>query len=271
MARAIFAWLFLILVYFFINHSLVSQLQQPPLIYAGSDNSFWLMHILNIPQFLLQHYWAGLIFDLVITCSCLTCIFVPQQKAFAWVTVIGIWILYIVYCSAAGKHYAQIGYLLPPIAFLVIGNNKFDILWNLIRYWICFLYAAAGLYKIYYGGFAFNENMSNILWQTHADWFVFHSGGIEFNGYQYLIAHPGISQWFYRIVTLIDLACIIGFFTKKFDKWLLAGLVAFHVGNLILLHISFVEQSLIFAPFLPWQKWANHFQINNSDDRSLEI
>jgi hypothetical protein len=113
--------------------------------------------------------------------------------------------------------------------------------------------------------------MSSIIWQANADWFVFHKQGFQYDVYKYLITHPGISQWFYRLAAVIDLACIAGFFTKRFDQWLLAGLVAFHVGNLFLLHISFVEQSLIFAPFLPWQKWANHFQINNSDDRSLAI
>ena len=266
MARLVFSWLFLILVYFFINNSLLSQLQQPPLIYPGSDNSFWLVHILHIPQFLLHHYWAALTFDVVLTCSCIICIIVPQQRLFTWITVTGVWLLYFCYCSSAGTHYAQIGYLLAPLPFLALGAVKFDILWNLLRYWICFLYLSAGLYKIFYGGFGFSGNMSNILLQTNAEWFVFYKEGIRFDLYHYLIQHPGISQWFYRLATVVDLACIIGFFTKKFDKWLLAGLLFFHIGNLLLLHISFVEQSLIFAPFLPWHKWANYFQTNKTDD-----
>ena len=64
MARCIFAWLFIILLYFFANHSLVSQMQQPELIYPGSDNSFWALHILGIPQFLMKNYGAALIFDI---------------------------------------------------------------------------------------------------------------------------------------------------------------------------------------------------------------
>lgn len=262
MARIIFAWLFVILLYFFFNNTLLSQLQQPPLIYPGSDNTFWLMHILNIPQFLLKHYYAALTFDIILTTSCLICIIVPQQRLFTWLTVIGVWILYIAYCSAAGKHYAQIGYILAPIPFLVINPNRFDLSWNLLRYWVCFLYATAGLYKIYYGGFIYDHNMSNILWRDNADWFVFNRSGFKYDTYSYLIQHPGFAQWFYRIATFFDLACIIGFFTKRFDRWLLLGLLTFHVGNFFLLHISFVEQSLIFAPFLPWHKWAARFNTN---------
>ncbi|HMK02981.1 MAG TPA: hypothetical protein VK489_02270 [Ferruginibacter sp.] len=266
MARAIFSWLFIILVHFFFNNSLLSQLQQPPLIYPGSDNSFWLLHMLNIPQFLLQHCWAALIFDILLTCSCIICIIIPQQRVFTWITVAGTWILYIAYCSAAGKHYAQIGYLLAPIPFLALSMKRFDMLWELVRYWVCFLYVCAGIYKLWYGGFIYSDNMSHILVQDNAEWFVFTRSGPAYGLYQYLVENPGISQWFYRIATFFDLAMLVGFFTKRYDKWLLAGLVLFHLGNFLLLHISFVEQSLIFAPFLPWRRWANHFQTNTSDD-----
>ncbi len=266
MARAVFSWLFIILVYFFFNNSLLSQMQQPPLIYPGSDNSFWLMHLLNIPQFFLQHYWAALLFDIVITCSCIICIIIPQQRLFTCITVAAVWILYIAFCSAVGKHYAQIGYLLTPIPFIALSEKKFDLLWNLLRYWVCFLYVSAGLYKIYYGGFGYGHNMSNILWRDNAEWFVFNKGGAGYGLYHYLVENPGIAQWFYRIATFFDLALLVGFFTKRYDKWLLVGLLFFHLGNFLLLHISFVEQSLIFAPFLPWRRWANYFQIKKADD-----
>lgn len=266
MARAVFSWLFLILLYFFFNHSLVSQMQQPVLIYPGSDNTFWLFHILNIPQFLMHHYWAALAFDILLTCSCIVCIVIPQQRIFTWITIAGIWILYIVFCSAAGKHYAQIGYLLAPLPFLALGKIKFDLLWNLFRYWVCFLYVYAGLSKIYYGGFGYADNMSHILQQDNAEWFVFNTEGILYNVIHYLSENPAVSQWFYRIAAFFDLLLLIGFFTKRYDKWLLAGLLCFHIGNFFLLHISFVEQSLIFAAFLPWQKWAGPVQLNKSDD-----
>lgn len=266
MARVIFAWTFVVLLYFFANHSLVSQMQQPELIYPGSDNSFWLLHIPGIPQFLLKHYAAGLLFDIGLTCSCLICVFVPQQKWFTWITVIGLWLLYVCYCSAAGKHYAQIGYLLAPIPFLALRPLKFDLLWEGFRYWVCFLYVSAGIYKIYYGGFGFGDNMSHLLWQGNADWFIFNHSGMQYDAIRYGIEHPGASQWLFRLATFADLALLIGFFTKRFDGWLLAGLLLFHAANFFLLHISFVEQSLIFAPFLPWRRWARYFQNSHTDD-----
>jgi hypothetical protein len=271
MASIVFGWLFLILVYFFSTNSLLSQLQSPVLIAPQSDNTFWVLHIIRIPQWLLQHYWLALGFDILLTVSCIICIFVPDQHAFTRITVGGVWLLYICYCSAAGKHYAQIGYLLTPIPFLASRQYKFDFLWEGLRYWVCFLYASAGMYKLYYGGFTYTYNMSHILQQMNADWFLFHSKGIQADAIRYLIDHPHISQWLYRLACLADLSLIAGFFTKKFDTWLLFGLIIFHLGNFFLLHISFIEQSLIFAPLLPWHRLAKYFQITTSNDRSLSI
>ncbi len=266
MARAIFTWLFLVLVYFMVNHTLLSQMQQPVLVAPGSDNTFWLLHILNIPQFLLRHHWAALSFDIVLTTACLICVFVPAQRWFTWITVIGVWILYICYCSAAGKHYAQIGYLLPPLAFLALAPVKFDMAWQLVRYWVCFLYVSAGLYKLYYGGFTTGGHMANILAETNAGWFMHHTDGMQAGTIRYLAEHPALSQWLYRLTTLVDLSLLAGFFTRRFDGWLVSGLIIFHTANFFLLHISFIEQSLIFAPFLPWVKWATYIQSKKGND-----
>lgn len=255
-ARVIFAWLFLVLVYFFWNNSLLSQFGQPTLKFPESDLSFWAYHASGLHAWLMTNSWAALGFDLLLTTSCLIVVIVPQQRLFTWITVVGVWILYLAYCSVAGKHYAQIGYLIMPVAFLAVKPERFALTWDLIRYWICFLYVSAGVYKIYYGGFAASDNLSPILMQMNADWFYFHPNGSQAAGIRYLIDHPRVAQAFYRLTVLVDLLPVLGFFTRKFDRWILIGLVGFHVANLLLNHISFVEQSLIFAPFLPWERWG---------------
>ncbi len=266
MARCIFTWLLLILIYFFFTNSLVHQLNQPVLKYPGSDNTFWLVYASGIGSFFIENKWAAILFDIVLFTSCILVIIFPQKKIFALFSVVGVWLLYIFYCSTAGKHYAQIGYLLTPIPFIVVNEKKFDLLWNSVRYWVCFLYVFAGVSKVWGGGFLFDTNMSNIIMQEQAVGFVFSTAGWKYNLYHYVIENPSIAQYFYRAAAVFEFACIIGFFTKKYDKWILLALISFHCANLFLLDISFVEQSLIFAPFLPWKKWAVHFQHNKKND-----
>lgn len=229
---------------------------QPPLKYPGSDNTVWAVMASGIYQFFVQHKWAAILFDVVLIASCMLVIIFPQKKYLPIIPIVGGWLMYIFFCGTAGKQYAQIGFLITPVAFLAFAPPKFNLLWNAVRYWVCFLYVFAGVSKMLYGGFGFAENMSNIVMQDNAQSFVFLQKGFWFNIHSYFIEHPGVAQWLYQLAAIVEAACLIGFFTKKYDKWLLMALIIFHVGNLFLLNISFVEQSLIFAPFLPWHRWA---------------
>ncbi|MDO9376795.1 MAG: hypothetical protein Q7T76_20375 [Ferruginibacter sp.] len=266
MAQVIFSWLFIILIYFFATDSLLSQLQQPVLISPGSDNTFWLLHLTGIPQFLLTNKVAALSFDLVVTTSCLVCIFIPAQRAFTIITVAGVWLLYVCYSTAAGKHYVQIGYLLAPLPFFALNSKRFSLLWEGLRYWVCFLFVCAGLYKLYYGGFFDADNMRNILLLENAQWLAFEPGSLQRNLIEFLIENKAAAQWLYRLAAVLQFSLLIGFFTRKYDDWLFCLLLLFHLANFILLHISFVDQSLIFAPFLPWKRWAQYFQLTTGND-----
>lgn len=266
MARVVFAWLFAILVFFFFNNSLLSQLQQPVSSHPDENGTTGLPGILDIPQYLLYHYRAALGFDILLTCSCIICIIIPQQRLFTWISIAGVWILYMAYCSIPGDQYAQVGYLLAPLPFLALKDKRFDLFWNLFRYGVCILYVSIGVYKIYYAIAGDIHQLTHILLKENAAWFMFIETTPHLQATNCLMQVPEFLPWYYRVSIFIDLLPVLGFFTKKFDKWLLAVLVIFQLVNLLLLSIPFVGQSLIFAAFLPWQQWAERLQINNSDD-----
>lgn len=266
MARVVFAWLFVVLVFFFFNNNLLSQLQQPVSDLPAGAGTLNLLHILHFPQYLLHHYRVALGFDILLTCSCIICVIIPQQRLFTWISIAGVWILYVAYCSIPGDHYAQVGYLLAPLPFLVLKDRKFDLLWNLFRYGVCLLYIATGLYKIYFAGAGDIQQAAHILLKQNAGWLLFTEAAPQLQATSNLLQVPGFLPGYFRVSVVIDLLPVLGFFTKKFDKWLLAALVLFQLVNLLLLNIPFVGQSLIFAAFLPWQQWAKRLQINNSDD-----
>ncbi len=162
-ARIIYGWLLILLAYFFINNSLVYQWQQPVLIYPEADNLFWLLHILNIPQSIMQSKTASLLFDLAMISSTALFIFFPGRSIFSAICIVCFWMLHIMYCSSNGHHYFHIGYLIIPLPFLFRNQIRFTLSWQIIRYWLLFLYGSAGLYKFYYGGFFYHHNMVNIL------------------------------------------------------------------------------------------------------------
>jgi hypothetical protein len=248
MARVIFGWLLVILLYMLFHHSLVHQWEQPVLIYPEADNTFWLLHLLNIPQSIMQSASASWIFDILLLMSILLFIIFPDKIIFSFLSVICLWLFHIMYSSANGHHYHHIGYLIIPLAFL-FRERKFILGWEMVRYWILFLFVCSALYKFYYGGFFQSDNMSLIL---REEYFPLDTTRSHITGY--LILHPGTAQWLYRAAAFLQLFCIVGFFTKRMDGLILISLLLFNIFNFYLLNFPFWENSLVIAPFVPWHR-----------------
>ena len=247
MARMVYGWLLLLLGYFFLTHSMVHQWMQPPLIYPEADNTYWLLHLLNIPQLIMRSPVISLLFDLVFLFSVIGFFLLPEQVFLAAVSIACLWLFQIMYGSANGHHYHHIGYLLVPLPFLFRDRKKFNFSWQLVRYWILFLFTCSGLYKIYYGGFFQPDNMSSIL--------KMHTGAADATSGQwnlYLVGHPSLAQFLYQGATLLQLSCVLGFISHRFDRIIFYCLLMFNLANMLLLGIPFWENLLILLPFVHW-------------------
>ncbi len=236
-ARLVFGWLFVVLLYFFFTQGLATRLQQAGLVSERMG--------------LLQHYPAALGFDILLTCSCIICFIIPQQRFFTWLTLAGMIILHILYAAALQRNPAQAAYLITLLPFLALTDENFTRLWSLFRYLVCLLYAAAGTWLIIY--ILMPNNGADA-----AGWFVFNRFPLPVGGDTGMLV--------YRAGIFISLLMVTGVFSKRFDLWLLAAGLVFYLVNLLLLHIPFVEQTLIFAAFLPWRAWTERLQIPTSDD-----
>src|SRR5437588_4400505 len=136
MARVIYSWLLITLIYFSFHHSLIHQLEQPILIYPEADNTYWLLHMLNLPQLILQSKTVSLIFDIVLISSTALFILFPEATIFSLLSLVCFWLFEIMYSSSAGHHYHHAAYLIVPIPFLFRDRIKFTLSWWLVRYWI---------------------------------------------------------------------------------------------------------------------------------------
>lgn len=250
MARVVFGWLLLLLLQFFLQNSLMHQWQQPILIYPEADNVYWILHMLYIPQFIMQNAIAASCFDFVLIFSTILFFIFPEKVIFAWISVLCFWMLQICFGSSAGHHYGHVGFLLVPICFLAKNNSKFSLLWQLVRYWILFLFVCAGVYKFYYGGFFQISNMASILKANNNH----DLNGWYGNQILYLINHPSTAQLFYQAAAIIQVSFIIGFITRRFDFLIVILLFLFFLFDFLLLHISFWENFIALSVFLQWEK-----------------
>lgn len=252
MARVVFAWLFGILAYLFAKGQLLSQL---PVAETDIQQSPF--------YFLLSNYPVRLGFDVLLTCSCIICAVIPEQKPVTWLCVIGIWVLFLVYLgNAVTVSLIRPASLLVIFPFLSWQHKTFSRFWKWYRYLICILYVCAGISLLI---FETNGLAGQLV--SPARWFVFgHSDAVgllhSVNG-----DYPGL----YQTGIGVSLLAVVGLFTTRFDRWFVLILLVFYLLNLFSTGAGFVEQSLIFAPFLPWQAWAGRLQITSSDDRPIEF
>ncbi|MBC7867972.1 MAG: hypothetical protein H7X88_10620 [Gloeobacteraceae cyanobacterium ES-bin-316] len=91
--------------------------------------------------------------------------------------------------------------------------------------------------------------MSAILVRQHSAILVATPGGWHSYFIRYLIMHSSVSYFIYALGTIAELSFIIGFFTKKFDLFLMLILCFFILFNFFLLEIN----------YLPWIAFGGFF------------
>lgn len=144
---------------------------------------------------------------------------------------------------------AHIAWLLFPLLFITVNLQSFYFMLHGLRYFLLFFFASAGLWKIAQQGIINVDQMSGVLLFQHKEYLTSSSNAYTTFIY-WLVNHPSTSYIFYLLAMLLELTFIVGFFTKKYDHYLLAGFLIFLVMDFLLMRISYFEVSAFFLPIL---------------------
>jgi hypothetical protein len=131
-----------------------------------------------------------------------------------------------------------VGYLLLS-ACLYLPFKNLHVPITLSR--LLFLYSifSAALWKIMRGSIFYPLQMKQILMQQHTLLLSSHCNDVMCTFYQYLIHHPLLAQLLYITATLLELLFILGWFTKKFDLYLLLLAMLFFIADYFLMKINY--------------------------------
>ena len=66
--------------------------------------------------------------------------------------------------------------------------------------------------------------------------------------------HPELAQIILVLGILIEFIFLIGFFTTKYDLFLIILAILFHIGTSILVDVSFVQLWILFLTLVPFSK-----------------
>lgn len=220
--------------------------QQPVFIYDTFDVTIWLFMQTGIHQWLLQtkHF---LLFDIVYYTAPLALLISsylkPKAVSFAAVYLLIVnWIyLQCYFLYPISSYTIFVAWLLFPLIFIADNENTFTLLFNGIRYFFLYFFLSAGIWKIVNGSVFNAAQLSAILLEQHKEMLTASPLYRLSYLYQYLINHTILSYTFYLVVTLMELSFITGFFTKRFDKYLLLIYFVFLIADYLVMRIPYFE------------------------------
>jgi hypothetical protein len=249
--RLLFIQYFLLLFYTlafyrWLNGMLLYQMQ-PQIFNTRYDITTWIFMLPGIHRWALGNPVAWTIFDIFFYCIPIIwfAIWRKNERAgqLAGIAMLVInWMYVQYYClyptSSIEMH---LSWLLLPILFSTRKLKSFYFILHGLRYFFLFFFASAAIWKFRQGGFFNLEQMSGVLLLQHKEFLVTAPNNWYTHFIYWLIQHQTLGYLLYAAATLLELIFVVGFFTKKFDKWLFAGFILFLIMDMLVMRIPYFD------------------------------
>ncbi|MBP9136285.1 MAG: hypothetical protein KBF31_04695 [Chitinophagales bacterium] len=237
----VFGFILIALFYRFMGNNLLFQLGNPPLKNPGIDNTYWLLHLLSIPQILMEFNLLKYIVDFLLLFFTFISLvaYIKRPSAISLFIVLFIYLI-TVQSYTANQNKTSVALLLMVIPFMVKQEHFFYI-WEALRYYLLFMIGSSGIYKLINGALFSAGHFSDVLFLQHTDLMVMNP-----EHFSLVLSKPFIENGFlgtlaFFIVFLVQTSFIVGFFTKKFDKLLFVSLYAFFILTYLFMRIQNFE------------------------------
>ena len=237
----VFGFILLAIFYRFMGNNLLFQLGNAPLKNPGIDNTYWLFHLLYIPQILMEYNLLKYIIDFFILFFTFISLvsYIKRPSAISLFVVLFIYLI-TVQSYTANQNKTSVALLLMIIPFMVKQENFFYI-WEALRYYLLFMIGSSGIYKLINGALFSPGHFSDVLFLQHTDLMVMNP-----DHFSLVLSKPFIENSFlgflaFFLVFLVQTSFIVGFFTKKYDKLLFVLLYGFFIFTYLFVRIQNFE------------------------------
>jgi len=262
-------FLFFLLMFFWRGYSMLLpfQIGQPLISKLGVDLSFMLYKFSGMQQWLVNNPFISLIYTISLIALCFLVVLFPLKRGF----IFSFALFYLVFALifnvnlTHGSHLLY-GMILISFVFLPKKDTDFELLWEGMRYYVCWVYASAFVWKIMngalfqadFGELAFKSNIAWIMYENPDTWWT--------TVYSFFIRNPFILNIGDKFVFLAEGLFIAGFFTKKWDSLLIVCAVLILLSTWFFSDVVFIELDAIVIFVLlkekTWKKWNDLFLLS---------
>ncbi len=207
-----------------------------------ADPAFWIFYLARIPQFIVTHQWLGILLDISVLFSFFLLIRNPLANKLAIILFLLLLLYYVTLMGYLTHRNYQTGFFMLFISFCFKKKYNRAMAFEATRYFLLFFYCSAALLKVYNHAFTDIHHFSHLVTAQFTPYFLEGNTGIRTNFNLYLISHPVASYTLFIASFVIECITLVGFFTKRFDKWLAVLLLLFHFSNWFVMDIGVTGQ-----------------------------
>lgn len=223
------------------NSVLFSQLNDSPVSTIQNDLTYFLLYKIRFFDIITHSPTSSFIFDVLLFLSILCSLVFSTIKIFPKIFVVLYAYYFLTYLFYSGSHGHWVGLLMTCWLFTAKTDKRFAIFYECIRYYVLFHFVSAGFYKIAHSGLYHVEGFANIIFSSNAYLIFENPHSWHSKAIIYLSNNPLLAYCALLGGTILELAFLIGFFTKKFDKILFFLVIVFMIGSYFFMHIIFYE------------------------------
>jgi hypothetical protein len=249
--------------------ALIFQFSDPVLFKLGYNWTYWLVKLLNIDIYLVHHKIGGIILISILYLSGICLIGYPKKNIFAYIFA-STYLLHTILFNIFLCHspHVQIGFVIILWAFCASTDLRFSQWWQAMRYFVCYTFFTAFLWKFNYGSF-FQINGGVLFFKEYYSDYLLEYPNAQFSRFTFfLFDHPILLNLAEHFMLLFQPMFIIGFFTKKYDRYFALGLFIFIFNLCAFANHFFIEFFVIIFPLFShsfWAKFNKYISIMNQD------
>jgi hypothetical protein len=233
-----------VLFFFFLDQRLLSQ-YQPIFLTYNRDLSELLLIGSGLPAYAMAHRWVLLLADvLAFALPILILAHVRLRGRLSpvpgviFTVFLGLYLLLINLFWQA-DHEPFMLYFFLSLTFWTNHPKRFYAVLRFCRYYFCYVFVSAAIWKIARGAVFQLPVMSHILLDHQGDLLSASCDTFWCRVCWFLIDHPALSWSLYCGAILLELFFVVGFFTRRLDHWLIAAAVIFVAADFWLMRIPY--------------------------------
>lgn len=242
-AKAYLIFATLNFIWLALTYQLLSNLQ--PVFFSNTlDATAFIFRLTGIQQAILNHKWVQISLDFCfLVLPFLICIFAYYHRSLMFWTAL----LTILSNSFFAIFYTSISYMtigmfqawtLIPIVLCCKTYKGFYFNLHSTRIIILFILVSAAIWKIYRGGIFNDSEMSSILLKQHTNYLISDPENAYSKFIFFFIRNISYSYVVYLLGFIAELVFIIGFFTTKWDRFLMIILILFALFDYVFMQIN---------------------------------